>query len=115
MRIARPLIFAILGTSIAGAPGCGSSPPHCTYTYPITPATATLDHTVVGNAQNYVLNVDTQTGCTPPPLPPPNWKLSDTTDASITVTGTASCKSAAANPITVSATNFSSTATLVCK
>jgi hypothetical protein len=90
---------------------CGS------ITYNVTPATATLDHAVANNAQQYTFNIIVPQGCSPPPYVPihaPVWTVSNSIAATISITGVASCKTAAATPITVSAGFPGATATLIC-
>jgi len=95
--------------------GCGTPMQTCTIAYSVTPATATLDHTVANNSQTYTFNVIVPPGCPLPPIHAPIWSVSNTTAATISNTGVASCKAAATAPITVSTDFPGATATLICK
>jgi hypothetical protein len=119
MRTACLCALALSGLASLALSGCGTPMQNCgTITYTITPVSASLDHTVANNAQQYTLNVIVPQGCSPPPYVPvhaPVWSVSNTTAATITTTGIASCKAAASAPITVSAEFPGATATLICK
>jgi len=118
MRKPWPCALILSGLASLAISGCGTPNQNCgTVTYTVTPATATLNHTVANNSQQYTFNVIVPEGCSPPPSVPvhaPVWTVSNTIAATITNTGVASCKAAASAPITVSAGFPGATATLVC-
>jgi hypothetical protein len=118
MRRTWPFTLAFFGLVSLALSGCGTPKQTCTVTYTVTPETATLDHTVANNAQQYTLNVSVESGCSPPPSAPiaaPQWSVSNTVAATITNTGVASCKAAASGPIIVAAGLYFPNATLICK
>ena len=116
MRSPRHGALALPCIAAIALSGCGVPMQNCgSITYTITPITATLDHTVANNSQLYSLNVIVPPGCPLPPVHAPVWAVSNTTAATISRSGVASCKAAATAPITVSADFPGATATLICK
>jgi hypothetical protein len=133
MKLTGRCVLALTCALSLGCAGCAMAPSGngCTETPFIQPTTVTLDHTVAGNSQQFKTGINYAGGCAIPALLIAyTWNVSNTTDASITSGGVASCNNAALNPITVYTTiaGYSGTpptlsyapsglpsATLVCK
>jgi hypothetical protein len=112
LALAGSACIPLVGCAPVASPGSTS----CETTFTVTPATATLDHSVADNSQTYSLGISIPKGCPLPPFAAPRWTVSDTIDASITApAGVASCKNAAMNPIVVSPGSGLPTATLICQ
>lgn len=126
------VLLLLLVFSLVGCGGSTTPTPACFITgINVSPKTATADHSAPppGNMQHFdAFQSSAPSGCafTLASLQNTTWTVSDTVDASIgnqqnVNYGTATCISAAASPITVTATvpsgngaNVSATATLTC-
>lgn len=115
--------FSVAGV-LLGCGGGGAAP--CVTTTSISPATATLDHAAAppGNSVRFnVVTTTTGTNCVVSAVRIGyTWSVSDEVDASIVsdptdpANGTATCKAAAPNPITVTPSpSANAVGTLVCR
>jgi hypothetical protein len=106
VRYALAFTFTLgLCTFVAGNTSCGvstSSTTACVATPFISPTSVTLDHTTSSSEQQFNTGTKYSGSCAIPAIAIAyTWNVSDTSNASITSDGIASCKNASMTPITV--------------